>query len=64
MALLIMKATISLDISEALPKKDTAKEFLTEMEGNLKAPTKCMLMSFLLRFFRNTLLTEMLGNSY
>ena len=39
-ALLIMKATISLDISEALPKKDTAKEFLTEMEEQFKGSDK------------------------
>ncbi|KAM3392127.1 hypothetical protein ACQJBY_013324 [Aegilops geniculata] len=39
-ALLIMKATISPDISEALPKKDTAKEFLTEMEEQFKGSDK------------------------
>jgi len=39
-ALLIMKATISPDISEALPKKDTAKDFLTEMEEQFKGSDK------------------------
>ena len=35
-ALLIMNATISPDIIGAIPKKDTAKEFLAEVEGQFK----------------------------
>ena len=39
-ALLIMKETISPDIYEAHPKKDTTKEFLTEMEEQFRGSDK------------------------